>query len=37
MTDSNRIGITLSDLGRQGRLRLFFLHRDRLAKVTPAD
>jgi zinc protease len=37
MTNSNRIGITLSDWGAKGDWRLFFLHRDRVAKVTPAD
>ena len=37
MADSNRIAITLSDWGAKGDWRLFFLHRDRLAKVTPAD
>lgn len=37
MIDSNSIGIALSDWGAKGDWRLFFLHRDRLAKVTPAD
>jgi zinc protease len=37
MTNSNRIGITLSEWGASGDWRLFFLHRDRLEKVTPAD
>lgn len=37
MTKSNRIGIVLSDWGAKGDWRLFFLHRDRLEKVTPAD
>ncbi|HXG10526.1 MAG TPA: pitrilysin family protein [Gemmataceae bacterium] len=37
MTDSNRIGIVLSDWAAKGDWRLFFLHRDRLAKVTPED
>jgi len=37
MTDTNRIGITLSDWAAKGDWRLFFLHRDRVAKVTPAD
>jgi zinc protease len=37
MTDSNRVGITLTDWGAKGDWRLFFLHRDRVAKVTPAD
>jgi zinc protease len=37
MTDSNRIGVVLSEWGAIGDWRLFFLHRDRVAKVTPAD
>jgi zinc protease len=37
MTRSNRIGITLSDWAAQGDWRLFFLHRDRVEKVTPED
>lgn len=37
MADSNRIGVTLSDWASKGDWRLFFLHRDRLEKVTPAD
>jgi zinc protease len=37
MRDVNRIGVTLSEWAAQGDWRLFFLHRDRLAKVTPAD
>jgi zinc protease len=37
MKDSNRIGVTLSDWAAKGDWRLFFLHRDRIAKVTPAD
>ncbi len=37
MRAPNRIGITLSDWGAKGDWRLFFLHRDRVAKVTPAD
>jgi zinc protease len=37
MTQSGRIGITLSDWGAKGDWRLFFLHRDRVAKVTPED
>ncbi|GIW79205.1 MAG: peptidase M16 [Gemmatales bacterium] len=37
MTDSNRIGIRLSEWGALGDWRLFFLHRDRLKKVTPSD
>jgi zinc protease len=37
MTDVNRIGITLSEWAARGDWRLFFLHRDRLEKVTQAD
>jgi zinc protease len=37
VTDSGRVGIELSDWGAQGDWRLFFLHRDRLAKVNVAD
>jgi zinc protease len=37
MTDANRIGVTLSEWASKGDWRLFFLHRDRLEKVTPAD
>lgn len=37
MTDSNRIGVQLSEWAARGEWRLFFLHRDRVAKVTPAD
>jgi zinc protease len=37
MTNSNRIGITLSEWAASGDWRLFFLHRDRLEKVTPSD
>lgn len=37
MADSNRIGVALSDWASKGDWRLFFLHRDRLEKVTPAD
>jgi zinc protease len=37
MNSSNRIGIVLSDWAAKGDWRLFFLHRDRLAKVTVAD
>jgi zinc protease len=37
MKDTNRIGIELSDWAARGDWRLFFLHRDRLEKVTPAD
>ncbi len=34
---SNRVGVELSEWAAQGDWRLFFLHRDRVAKVTPAD
>lgn len=37
LADSNRIGIVLSDWAAKGDWRLFFLHRQRLARVTPAD
>ncbi|HEY7424308.1 MAG TPA: pitrilysin family protein [Gemmataceae bacterium] len=37
MTRSNRIGISLSEWASRGDWRLMFLHRDRVAKVTPAD
>jgi zinc protease len=37
MKDANRIGITLSDWAAKGDWRLFFLHRDRIAKVTTND
>jgi zinc protease len=37
MNDVNRIGITLSEWASKGDWRLFFLHRDRLEKVKPAD
>ncbi len=37
MADSNRIGVALSDWGARGDWRLFFLHRQRLAKVTADD
>jgi zinc protease len=37
MKDANRIGTTLSDWVAKGDWRLFFLHRDRLAKVTADD
>ncbi len=37
MKDANRIGTTLSEWVSLGDWRLFFLHRDRLAKVTPED
>jgi zinc protease len=37
MTRSSQIGIELSEWAAQGDWRLFFLYRDRVAKVTPAD
>ena len=37
MSNSGRIAITLSDWAAKGDWRLFFLHRDRVAAVTPAD
>lgn len=37
MANSSRVAITLSEWASKGDWRLFFLHRDRLEKVTPAD
>lgn len=37
LAKSNTIGVTLSEWGAKGDWRLFFLHRDRVAKVTAAD
>jgi zinc protease len=37
LTQSNRIGTELSEWVARGDWRLFFLHRDRLEKVTPQD
>ncbi len=37
MSDSNRIGISLSDWAAKGDWRLFFLFRDLINKVTPED
>jgi zinc protease len=37
MTNSNRIGVVLSEWASKGDWRLMFLHRDRVAKVTPDD
>ncbi|MSR29921.1 MAG: insulinase family protein [Gemmataceae bacterium] len=37
MADSNRIGIALSDWAAKGDWRLFFYHRDQMAKVTPGQ
>ncbi len=37
MKDANRVGTTMSEWVSKGDWRLFFLHRDRLEKVTAAD
>ncbi len=37
MNDSSRLGIRMSEFIAQGDWRLFFLHRDRIEKVTVAD
>ncbi|MEO6390308.1 MAG: pitrilysin family protein [Pyrinomonadaceae bacterium] len=37
LNSSNRVGLTMSEWIAMGDWRLFFLHRDRLRKVTPAD
>ena len=37
LTNSTRIALDLSNWGAQGDWRLFFLYRDRIEKVTPAD
>lgn len=37
LNDSTRVGIRLTESAAQGDWRLMFLHRDRMAKVTPAD
>lgn len=37
MKDSGRVGIRLTETAAMGDWRLMFLHRDRVAKVTPAD
>jgi zinc protease len=37
MNDPNSVAITLSEWAAQGDWRLFFLSRDRIAKVTPED
>ncbi len=34
-TDTSRIGVSLSEWAAQGDWRLYFLHRDRIEKVTP--
>ncbi|MCI0489640.1 MAG: insulinase family protein, partial [Blastocatellia bacterium] len=37
LNSADRVGLTLSEWMAQGDWRLFFLHRDRIKKVTPAD
>src|SRR5262249_54045258 len=37
LTRPDRVGVTLSEWISKGDWRLFFLHRDRIAKVTAAD
>jgi len=37
LNNSERVGLSLSEWMAMGDWRLFFLHRDRLRKVTPAD
>ena len=37
LTDPNRVGLGLSEWMAMGDWRLFFLHRDRIKAVTPAD
>ncbi len=37
LNSADRVGLQLSEWMAQGDWRLFFLHRDRLKKVTPAD
>jgi zinc protease len=37
MTNSNRVGVTLSDWAAKGDWRLFFVHRDRVGRVTAED
>ncbi len=37
LNDVNRVGLTLSEWVAMGDWRLFFLHRDRIKTVTPAD
>jgi zinc protease len=37
LNDSARVGLRLSESAAQGDWRLMFLHRDRMAQVTPAD
>src|SRR3954467_9254295 len=37
MNDASRVGLQMSEWIAQGDWRLFFIHRDRLRAVTPAD
>lgn len=37
LNDTSRVGVRLSESAAEGDWRLMFLHRDRMAKVTPAD
>ncbi len=37
MSDSNQVGVSLSDWASKGDWRCFFIHRDRIGKVTKAD
>jgi zinc protease len=37
LNDANRVGLTMSEWIAMGDWRLYFLHRDRLKAVTPAD
>ena len=37
LNDANRVGLQMSEWIAQGDWRLFFIHRDRLRAVTPAD
>jgi zinc protease len=37
MNESGRVGVFISEYAAQGDWRLMFYHRDRMAKVTPAD
>lgn len=37
MSETGRVGVTISEWAAQGDWRLMFLYRDRIAKVTPAD
>ncbi|MBI1850719.1 MAG: insulinase family protein [Planctomycetes bacterium] len=37
MSDTNRVGVSISEWAAAGDWRLLFVHRDRIQKVTPAD